>query len=356
MTKWINQQSIIRMCMVTVVIGLIGLFLYSPRLFYFLRKEKSITILAWPQVLDASYLQKFEQETGIKVYIRYFENNEELLMKLESTQGQGYDLIMPTDHLVEQLIKEGLIKKLDKAKITFWHTLHPALVGHYFDPRNEYTVPFYWGIFGLGIDKDYFKGKEVPASWSLLFDKRIAPDRVVMVDDVRELVLIAAYYLFGSIDGLTDKHIALIKQLLRRQKKWVYGYTDLRAEYLVASKTSPVVLVLSADIARVMPFFDHIDFVVPREGSFLIIDSFAFCKASEKEELVYQFLNYIYRPDVLQHYVDKFGFFPPTVNVRPTFVRRGLSMPTDRMIRKLVFFKNVLPDQALNDVWISLKA
>ncbi|MDP3889197.1 MAG: spermidine/putrescine ABC transporter substrate-binding protein [bacterium] len=355
MIKRIYLQLLVRISMIAMVTGAIGLFLYSPRFFNFLRTEKSISIFTWPQIIDTSFLDEFERQTGIKVHIRYFGNNEELLMKLELMR-EGYDLVMPSDFMVPQLIEKGLIKKIDKTKLDFWHTLYPALLGHYFDPNNEYTIPYYWGIYGLGIDRDYFKGKKISKSWSLLFDERLAPPSIVMVDGARELTLIAAYYLFGPIDKLTPQQISLIKQLLQKQKKWVYAYTDLRAEYLVASKTVPVALVLSADIAAVMPYFEHVDFVVPQEGSFWIIDSFALSSTSKKEELVYQFLNYIYRAGVLQKYVDKFGFFPPTTNVQPTFSRGGLSIPSEQVIKKLYFFKNIVPEEVLNEIWIALKA
>ncbi len=356
MSKKTNVQFLVRICMVIIVLIGVGLFLYAPRILYFLRKEKSITVLTWPQVIDASYLREFEDKTGIKVYIRYFENNGELLTKLESTGGQGYDLIMPTDYAAQQLIKKGLIKKLDKTKLNFWHTLYPALLGHYYDPNNEYTIPFFWGIEGIGFDKDYFAGKKIPLSWSLLFDPRIVPSRIGMVDEARILILVAAYYLFGTIDNLTDQHISRIKRLLLDQKKRVHIYTDLRSEYLLASKTCPVVLISSADVARVLPYFDHVGFIVPHEGSFLSIDSFALSATSDKDEFVYPFLNYIYRADVLQYYVNKFNFFPPTMNVQSAFKYKGISVPTKRMIQKLHFFRNVLPERVLNEIWIALKA
>ena len=93
------------------------------------RSEKSITVFTWPLIIDANYITEFERETGIKVYLSYYENNEELLTKLKTTQGRGYDLVIPSDYTIEQLIKDGLVKKIDISKIDFVDRIHPFLKG-----------------------------------------------------------------------------------------------------------------------------------------------------------------------------------------------------------------------------------
>lgn len=334
---------------------IILLFLYSTRVIHALRDERSISILAWPQVIDASYLREFEKKTGIKVYISYFEHNEELIVKLRTIREHGYDLIMPSDHAAQLLIKDDLLKKIDRTRLHFWNDLYPTLLDHYFDPNNEYTIPIYWSIYGLGIDTDYFDG--IPeASWALVFDENIAPEKVSLINDSRELILIAAQYLFGRIEDLGSNEIMQIKQLLKKQKKWTEIYTDMRPDLILAAKTCPVAIIPAADLTRVIQVYDNLDFLVPKEGSFVIIDSFAIPKSSKKEDLIYQFLNYIYEPEVLQKYVDEFNFFSPTRTVFLRDVLQEFSIPTPALFKKVQFFKNVVPENLLNELWISLKA
>ncbi len=356
MTNGIVLRLIVRSCIVGLIMACLVFFLFIPRLLRMLPAGKSITILTWPMVLDAQYLDDFERQTGIRVYLRYFESNEELFVKLKTTQGYGYDLIMPSDYMTDLLIKEGLVKKIDTSRLTFLDTINPILLHHYYDPNNAYSIPFFWGVYGLGIDTDYFHGKMPPASWSLIFDQQIAPERIGVIDDARELILITAQYLFGTIDNLTDEQIEQIKQTLIKQKKWVYMYTDERSGYLLASKTCPVVVTTSGDIARVMRYHDNIGFIIPKEGSFMVIDTFAMPIGSTKDDFAYQFLNYLYQPHVLKKYVDKFGFFPPTTNVVPAIAPERLAMPTQDMLESLDFFRNVLSENTLNNLWISLKA
>lgn len=383
-TRDFMRVLVIRTLMVLAVVLSIALLLYVPHIARFFRQEKSITVLAWPQELDASELLAFEQETGIKVYIRYFENNEELEVKLLATGGHGVDLIMPSDYAAQNFIKKGLLKKIDKAKLSFVQDLDTRLLGHYFDPNNDYTIPWYWGVFGIGYDKDYFRDLEVsfhagsraeldksagtisgaiaPAiSWQTLFDPAYASAHIAMPNDVRYLVFIAAQHLFGSLDSLDKRdnldaqRIEKIKQFLIKQKPLVALYTESRSEYLLVSKASSLAVLFSADIAKVMRLFPHVGFVVPAEGSFMLIDSFALSATTKKDELVYQFLNYLYRPEVLKAYVDKFIFFPATTQVTAAFQPESLALPA-RSRTKLDFCRNVVAKPVLSDIWVALKS
>ncbi len=357
MNRGVGLKFFLRGLIILMWCGVIFLFLYASQFTaLFLPADKTINVLSWAQVLDGEFLTAFEKKTGIKVNITYFEHNEELLLKLRTTPEHGYDLIMPTDYAVELFIKEGLIKKIDRSKLRFWNQLYPALLGHYHDPHNDYTIPIYWTVYGLGIDRDYFGGELPPATWGLVFDEQQVPECVSVIDEARKLVLIAAQYLFGTIEGLQKEQIDQIKQLLINQKKWIEIYADLRLEYLLASKTCPVAIVLGTDLVKVMRRFDNIDFVIPKEGGFVIIDSFAIPAQSTKNELIYQFLNYLYQPEILKQYVDKYEFFPTMHNVEIDDYYENISIPTPELFQKVRFFKNVIPEKILNELWIAVKS
>jgi len=346
----------IRSFYVLIVLMSIALFLYASYVVKFFYENKSITLLAWPQEIDASQFAAFEKETGIKVYVRYFENNEELMMKLMAMAPGEIDLVMPTDYAVETFIKKGLLKKIDKNKLLFWDKLNSSLMGHYFDPENQYTIPYYWGVYGIGFDKDFWKDGIPLASWQMVFDRRFKNALIAMPNDAHYLVLIAAQYLFGTIDNLTMQQIQQITDFLINQKSWVELYTESHGEYLLASKASSLVVLLSADIAKIMKRFPNIDFMVPQEGSFVLIDSFALSAHTLKDDLVYQFLNYIYRPDVLKKYVDTFMFFPATTDVEPAFQHESLKIPSGSRVKKIDFYRNVISPDTLSNMWVALKS
>lgn len=329
-------------------------FLYSPVMWRWIqRDQRSITVFTWPLIIDANYITQFEEETGIKVYISYYESNEELLSKLKATQGRGYDLVIPSDYTIQQLIKDGLVKKLDMSRLDFLDRINPQLKNNYYDPNNEYSVPYFWSVYGLGIDKDAFADQMPPATWGLIFDKDKVKGRVGMTDSGREAIMIAAQYLYGSIDVLSEpQSLQEVKQLLQKQKKWVEVYSDVRSGDLLASKTCAVVAALSPDIARIKKEYPNVAFLLPKEGTFILIDAFVIPKYSEKDELTYQLLNYLYRTDVVQHNIDQYGFCSPVRDVQSS----GNEECPMKGAKQLDFFRGIISEKTLNEVWISLMA
>jgi spermidine/putrescine-binding protein len=134
-------------------------------------------------------------------------------------------------------------------------------------------------------------------------------------------------------------------------------YTDSRSEYVIASGAVSVGVVLSGDLLKIMRRFDTIDFVIPEEGAFAVIDSFAIPITSEKDDFVYSFLNYLFRPDIVEKYADKFDFFPAikldTIEYDDRFAR--LTEPTQDLFDNIHFFEDVISKEVVNDILITLK-
>ena len=336
-------------------LSIILLFLCIPSLVTLFYTEKSITVLTWPAFLDARYLQSFEKETGIKVHLRYVESNEELYVKLKETKGEGYDLIMPSDYMIEMLRNEDILKKVEMNKLPFAKEFYPHLLNNYYDPLNEYSIPYFWSMYGIAYNKDHFKNGEPVPSWALIFDEKVAPKHLCMIDGARELVQIAAQYLYGKqLTPLTQEQIAHIKAVLVKQKKIVELYTEDRANFLLASNTSPLAVSIGAVAARIMRNFNNIKFIIPQEGSFLNVDAFVIPKKTTKDDLIYTFLNYVYKEQVLKHHISKFGFFSPLKSV--VITDSPVELPSTEQIEKADFFKNILSRAQLSDIWISIKS
>lgn len=348
------RTTLIRTFIIAFWIGIIFLFLFFPQFATRFKKEKSLTIFTFPLLLDADYVSEFEQRTGIKLYIHYYENNDELLAKMRTTRQHGYDIIFPSGFSVEELIKEGRLKKIDKSRLNFLSLMNPKFFGLYFDPYNEYSIPILWEIYGLGYDKEFFRGNPPEASWRLIFDKKLSPKRIGMSNTPREAVAVAARYLFGDIEQLNDEHVEQIKNLLIEQKRWVEVYADVRADDLLESKMCSVVVCHADNIWTRGDF--NLGFLVPKEGGFIGVDSFCLPKESNKDELVYQFINYLYEHDVMQHNVTKYALFPVVSNVTPLDEGKKLMEEALNNFDTFHFFKNVLPEKTLTNLWISLKA
>ncbi|MFC1842569.1 PotD/PotF family extracellular solute-binding protein [Candidatus Dependentiae bacterium] len=358
---YILKKFVIRFFVFTLSILLTYLLLFSPRIINFYKSKKSLNIFTFPQLIDAEYVAEFEKNTGIKLNISYYENNNELLIKMRKTKGRGYDIVIPSDYTVDILIKEGLLKKIDKSKLTFLNNISEKFLGCYFDKQNQYSVPYLWEVYNIGINKK-FAGNHPAGTYNfepslkLIFDKNITPGSIIMNNNAREAILLAALYLFGSIDNLDDEKIKQIKDLLLAQKEWVEAYTDLRADYLLLCQDSPIAIGTSGEIWHATRFDEDLDFLVPKEGTFIVIDSIAIPAKSKKDELIYKFLNYLYKPEVVSHHVEKYSLFPTIKDVQMGEYFVTSIEKIWKEAKQIVFFENVLSEKQLNEIWIELKS
>ena len=350
-----GKEIVLRVLAVCFWVLLISLFLWSPKVKKIFRKEKSLSLYVFPKLINAKYLTKFEKETGIKLYINYYENNDELLVKMKKTSGKGYDIILPSDYAVEILKQEGLLKKLDKSKLTFFKNLDPKFLGQYFDPHNNYSIPYSWETYKIGFNKNFFKDNNLNSSWDLIFKDDPSVRCVIMANNAREVILMAAFYLFGSIDNLDAEKIQKIKELLIKQKKWVEVYSDLRSDYLLSSETCPLAVGTSGEIWKATRFDENLGYVVPKEGTFMLIDSIAVSAASKKDDLIYKFLNFLYQKESVDYHVNRYSLFPVVKGAKIDAYCKETIDKIFKTAKKIEFFRSVLSEDQLNEIWIDLK-
>lgn len=172
---------------IACLLGCMALLLALARVVpYFLhtRVEKSLCLYTWQEKIDEQLLQRFEQQTGIKVYVNYYESNEELLTKLSLAQEPDCDIILPTAFMVEYLQKLQLIQKLDKTKLNFFNELYPEFRRTTYDEQCDYCLPLYWDFLVIGYTHSYFPDGLSKNSWDIIFNEEDVPcPQISMIDD-----------------------------------------------------------------------------------------------------------------------------------------------------------------------------
>lgn len=316
--------------------------------------------MSWTELIDPHIIKEFEKKTGIKVHVSYFESNEELYARVKATGGAGFDLLVPSDYAMPWLLKDDLLKPLDRTKITLWDRLDPRLLDHEYDPKNKYSIPYLWQLYGLAVDTALFSHNKVPqATWGLLFDRSFGANCVVMPDVAREVLLIAALYLFGSTDNLDQDKLEKIKSLLLEQKHWVAAYSEMRADFLLTSGVCSVIVSQSPLMWRITRQHDNIQFIIPQEGTFVVIDNFVIPKNSDKEDYVYQFINFLYEPQNIRYHFSTYRFFPATIDLLSLMqeVPGGQSVKNAiaQVTRNIHFFKNTISEKQIKNIWVALK-
>ncbi|NGX51357.1 MAG: Spermidine/putrescine-binding periplasmic protein [Chlamydiae bacterium] len=352
---------IVRALIVSLWTALIFALLWTSKGEYFPRyDEKTIDVFGWPEMFLPSAIKKFEEETGIRVRLHYYGSNEEMIVKLKSTRGKGYDLIIPSDYAVKILIENEMLKPLDKSKLNFLQNINPVLMGLDYDPENRYTLPYQWEIFGFGIDTDYFKEHSFTPSWAQIFTSSDPDYKIAMVNDPIEAVNFAAFYLFGPQKKIDQEQTYSVHHLLEKQKAWVEAYAGMRADYLLATKNCQVALCTSSYIFRASKNNSHIKFVVPEDWSFISIENMAIPAESKKEELVYSLLNHLYKPERLGADCNVYYNFPATTDLYPyldmsdDFIH--FLKNSEEYRGKLHFIRHLIPEKKSRAIWVDVKS
>lgn len=346
--------------MITFWVGVIYAFLMLPYLFTTVTSDvKSIRIYTWANRIDESMLHDFEKQTGIKVYLNYYESSEELITKLEMMPSMDCDVIMPSGFGIQSLIKSGLVKKLDKSRCSYMEKIYPQFLNMYFDPHNEYSIPLYWDVFGLGYNKTMIGDRSI--SLDLLFDpNKIVRGQVCMSEDARETIFLAASYLGLSLDDVSHDDLRKIRYLLKDQKPWVGCYTDSQQGYFLASETFAVAAADREIVCRKMLKYDFIGFALLPTGSILRTDSVVMSANTKKDDLVYQFFDYLFSHDVLLKHCEQFCILPTTQEVFEDLDSKYIGVddlyPGSSTFNTLIVFHLGLTQKELNDFWIRVKA
>ncbi len=353
------QKLLIRFSMISFWIATIAILLYSLPNNSSL-DEKSLNIFTWGDILDPEVISEFEHSTQIKVNLYFYNSNEEMMVKLKNSKNSGYDLIIPSDYSVKQLIEEGLLKKIDKEKLHFLPRINPQLLNHPFDPDNLYSIPFEWEIFGLGIDKDFFSKQPVDPSWNLIFKNESLNYRIAMPNDPIQTFILSAIYLFGTTENLSLSNLEEMTQLFIRQKKNVEAYADARADYFLSTRNSAVAVASSSYICRAMRKSSFIQFLIPKEGTAITIENFCIPQNSSKENSIYQLINFLYSRESMRKHFEKYATFPAV-----TDATEGLALSRELhdliLMKKLnwdrLHFISIFADQSdIRNSWAEVKS
>lgn len=349
-----------RIIIVLFCVLLISGFLYSPYLINLYNTKEHLTVYTWVDIFDLNDIAEFEKQTNTKIKLVYYDNCEELVTKLEISKGRGYDLLLLADCNICDLIRMDLLAPLDKSQLNFWQEIKPQLLNRSYDPENVYSVPFSWDVYGIGVNIEKFHNQVPDNSWSLVFDRNIAKPNIGMMEDGLSSVAIAAQYLYGDLQTIDQFKLSEIKNLLTDQKNIVEVYTAIRGDYLLSSRSSPAVVSQAACIYRAMMNDDKIKFLIPKEGGFISTENFVILKASCKQLLAYQFINFMNQKERVKKYVERTLFLPARQDVLQEINLDYLggrdTLLDDANFKKIAYFKYVVPRHEITKLWIEVKA
>lgn len=266
-----------------VGISLTGLSGCTPR-------GKSVNFYNWDTYIGKTTLADFQKESGVKVKMSLFANNDELFAKMRGG-NQGYDVIVPTNDFVERMVVADMLIPLDRSKLPNFKNISPSFQNVDFDPDRKYSMPYTWLVLGIGYRKSKVDG--VPDSWKWLFDSDRYKGRIGVFNEAGDLCRLVLKYLGEDMNSKDPAALARVRELLTRQKPNIAVFHDDNGQDLLLSGDIDIVLEYNGDIAQVMREDKDLDFVVPREGSQISSDCLCIPKGAPNPELATQFINYL---------------------------------------------------------------
>ena len=276
--------------------------------------KQKLYIYNWSYYTPNEVIESFEREFGVDVVLDYFASNEEMYAKLKASKNSGYDIVFPSGDYVSIMMAQGMLERIDTSKMdNLVYITDFAKEKSTYDPDMEYSVPYYLGASGIAVHTKMAKGYE--RSWNIFADTRFA-DRMVMMDDMREVLGDALAHLGYSVNTKDPAELAKARDLV--DKKWKPNLVKFDAEGFAKAFASGEYWVSHGYAEAIFEEmsekeWSEVDFFLPEEGGPMYIDAMCIPKGARNYEMALLFINYIHKPENYAKLLDRFHF-PASVN------------------------------------------
>ena len=291
-----------------------------------LGKER-LYIYNWTYYTPDSIIEKFEQEHNVRVVYDEFASNEDMFAKLKASRSRrgSYDLVFPSMDFVAIMVREDMLEKIDRSKIPNLKNIDMELLqAANYDLNMEYSVPYFYGAAGVIVNTARVPDYE--RSWSI-FARQDLRNRMIMLDDIREVVGGALSYLGYSVNSTDPAQVAAARDLINNEWKpnlakfdsEAFGKSYANGEFWVVHAFPEAVYEEIEDNPQLIR--DTV-FFIPDEGGPSYVDSMVILKNARNIDLAHKFIDFIHRPEIYAEFVDALGK-PSTVNVPARALKTG---------------------------------
>ncbi len=270
----------------------------------------SITVYNWGEYIDPSLLKKFEKETGIRVVYETFDSNEGMMGKIEQG-GTAYDITMPSEYMVEMMQEKDLLIPLDYNKIPNVKNIDPYFLDLPFDPKNTYSLPYFWGTVGIAYNPTLLEGQTFE-QWDDLWDPSLKQD-VILVDSAREVIGMGLNSMGYSLNSTNLTELRKATDKLKTMSPNIKAVIGDEVTPLMINNEAAIALTWSGQAADMMSENEDINYSVPKEGSNLWFDNIVIPRTVKNIDGAYAFINFMLDPDNAAQNTDFVGYSTPNM-------------------------------------------
>lgn len=264
-------------------------------------ENETLSVLNYDIYIDKGLLKEFEEANNVKIKYDTYATPEEMYIKAKAG-ASNYDLIITSEYMIERMINEGMINKINFDNIPNYKYIDEDFKNHPYDPNNEYSVPYFWGTLGILYNKETVD--VTSDSWEILWDENHS-QRIIMMDSQRDSFGAALKLLGYSMNTVNEKELDEAKDLLIKQKPLVMAYITDGAPDIMINEEADMALVWSGEAVSAMAENENLDFVIPKEGSNIWIDAMFIPNTTQNQPLAEKFIDFLCSPEATLRNIDE---------------------------------------------------
>ncbi|MBQ5778028.1 MAG: ABC transporter substrate-binding protein, partial [Oscillospiraceae bacterium] len=278
-----------------------------------------LRVYNWGDYIAPGVIDRFEEESGIRVIYEMFETNEDMYTKIKNSNS-SYDVIIPSDYMIERMIDEDMLAEIDFANITNYGEIDEAYKNLSFDPENKYSVPYTWGTVGILYNKTMVDGPI--DSWEALWDPKYEQN-IIMMNSQRDAIGMALKSLGYSLNELDPKALEAAKNKLLEQTPLVLTWVVDEVKDKMIGGEAALALVYAGDAVYCKGFNEDLEYVIPKEGSNIFFDSMCIPKNCRNKLAAEKFINFMCSPEIAAENAEYIGYSSPSSSARALMGEAG---------------------------------
>ena len=256
--------------------------------------------------IDEEVIKLFEKEyPEIKVNYETYYTNEEMHAKVK-TGRTNYDVVFPSDYMVERMIEEDMLNKINFENMPNYKNIGKEFKNLDYDPKGEYSVPYMWGTMGILYNKDMVDKKDMN-SWKAMYDKKYSGE-IFMLDSERDMISITLKSLGYSMNSDSDSELKEAQKALIKQKPLVQAYCGDEVKDKMIANEGAMTIAWSGDAFYCMDYNDSLAYSIPEEGSNLWFDSMVIPKTSKHQKEAELFIDFMCRAEIAKMNAEYIGY------------------------------------------------
>lgn len=301
--------------------------------------------------------REFEKLTGIKVNYLTFESNETMYSQVKSG-GVNYDILIPSDYMIERLLNEDMLSKIDTSSLSNYDLIDEQYKNVYFDPDNEYTVPYNVGM--VGIIYNGAKIKNIEHSWKVLWDKQYK-DMTLNFNNPRDAFMTAQILLGIDLNSENKSDWDKAAKLLKKGKPNLQAYVMDEVYGKMETGEAYIAPYYAGDYLTMLETNPDLEFFYPQEGTNIFIDSACILKNAQNKEAAMMYLNFLLEPDIATANAEYIGYASPNTavveNENYYYYGNEILYPSENDMPKVQYYHDIKEEirTYYETLWIDVK-